>query len=114
MCLCCGLNLSLVKCFFELVSSLFAIVPEHGNEYMTKENKIGRFQKYHNTLCLSFKILHKHCFYFLLGLTMFMQNFVGQTKSIIEENDTKIMMKWHRHYTYYIGSDSFHFPLIQN
>ena len=31
---------------------------------------IGHFQKYHNTLCLSFKILHKHCFlffFFLLG-----------------------------------------------
>ena len=31
---------------------------------------IGHFQKYHNTLCLSSKILHKHCFYFLLGLTI--------------------------------------------
>ena len=35
--------------FFELVSILFAIVPDYGNEYMTKENK-------HWT---SFKILHK-------------------------------------------------------
>ena len=25
--------------FFELVSILFAIVPDYGNEYMTKENK---------------------------------------------------------------------------
>jgi len=25
--------------FFELVSVLFAIVPDYGNEYMTKENK---------------------------------------------------------------------------
>ena len=25
--------------FFELVSNLFAIVPDYGNEYMTKENK---------------------------------------------------------------------------
>ena len=25
---------------FELVSILFAIVPDYGNEYMTKENKI--------------------------------------------------------------------------
>ena len=25
--------------FFELVSILFAIVPEYGNEYITKENK---------------------------------------------------------------------------
>ena len=30
----------------------------------------GHFQKYHNTLCLSSKIFHKHCFYFLLGLTI--------------------------------------------
>ena len=25
--------------FFELVSILFAIVPDYGNEYMTKENR---------------------------------------------------------------------------
>ena len=33
---------------------------------------IGHFGKYHNTLCLSPQILHKHsiCFQFLLGLTM--------------------------------------------
>ena len=30
---------------------------------------IGHFGKYHNTLCLSPQILHKHCFQFLLGLT---------------------------------------------
>ena len=29
-CICCGLNLSLVQCFFELVSILFAIVPDYG------------------------------------------------------------------------------------
>ena len=33
-------------------------------------HRIGHFQQYHNTLCLSSKILHKHCFYFLLGLTI--------------------------------------------
>ena len=31
---------------------------------------IGHFQKYHNTLYLPSKILDKHCFYSLLGLTM--------------------------------------------
>ena len=31
---------------------------------------IGYFGKYHNTLFLSPQILHKHCFQFLLGLTM--------------------------------------------
>ena len=31
---------------------------------------IGHFGKYHNTFCLSPEILHKHCFQFLLGLTM--------------------------------------------
>ena len=30
---------------------------------------IGHFEKYHNTLCLSPQILHKHCFQFLLGIT---------------------------------------------
>ena len=28
---------------------------------------IGHFGKYHNTLCLSLQIWHKHCFCFLLG-----------------------------------------------
>ena len=31
---------------------------------------IGHFGKYHNTLCLSPQILHKHCFQFFMGLTM--------------------------------------------
>ena len=31
---------------------------------------IGHSGKYHNTLCLSPKILHKHCFQFLSGFTM--------------------------------------------
>ena len=30
----------------------------------------SHFGKYHNTLCLSPPILHKHCFQFLLALTM--------------------------------------------
>ena len=38
--------------------------------YITVSCAIGHFQKYHNTLCLSSKILHKHCFHFLLGLTL--------------------------------------------
>ena len=31
---------------------------------------IGHFGKYHNILCLYPQILHKHCFQFLLGITM--------------------------------------------
>ena len=38
-------------------------IPSHGFPF-------GHFEKYHNTLCLSPQILHKHCFQFLLGLTM--------------------------------------------
>ena len=36
----------------------------------TVKRTIGHFGKYHNTLYLSPQILHKHCFQFLLGLTM--------------------------------------------
>ena len=36
----------------------------------TRKRPIGHFGKYHNTLCLSPHILHKHCFQFLLGLKM--------------------------------------------
>ena len=32
--------------------------------------QIGQFGKYHSTLCLCPQILHKHCFQFLLGITM--------------------------------------------
>ena len=35
-----------------------------------QDELIGHFGKYHNTLCLSPQILHKHCFQFLLGLTV--------------------------------------------
>ena len=41
---------------------------------------IGHFGKYHDTLCLSPQILHKHCFQ---SKTMLMKNFGGQTKSIM-------------------------------
>ena len=51
---------------------------------------IGHFGKYHNTLCLSPQILHKHCFQFLLGLTTVPREnnnayakFGGQKKSIM-------------------------------
>ena len=57
----------------------------------TRKLPIGHFGKYHNTLCLSPQILHKHCFQFLLGLTMVPREnknntyakFGGQTKSIM-------------------------------
>ena len=32
--------------------------------------RTGFFQKYHNTFCCPPEILHKHCFQFLLGLTI--------------------------------------------
>ena len=34
--------------FFELVSFLFAIVPDYGNEYMTKENFAPKLNLNHN------------------------------------------------------------------
>ena len=38
--------------------------------WMVEKTGIGHFEKYHDTLCLSPHILHKHCFQFLLGLTI--------------------------------------------
>ena len=35
-----------------------------------RKRSIGHFGKYHNTLCLSPQILRKHCFQFLVGLTV--------------------------------------------
>ena len=34
------------------------------------DSLIGNFGKYHNTLSLPLRILHKHFFHFLLGLTV--------------------------------------------
>ena len=48
-----------------------------------EQGVIGHFQKYHYTLCLSSKILHKHCFHFLLGLTQ---------KKLSEEETKGIIM----------------------
>ena len=50
---------------------------------------IDHFGNYHNNLCLSPNILHKHCFQFQIKKnfqktkTMLMQNLRGQAKSII-------------------------------
>ena len=47
--------------FFELVSILFAIVPDYGNEYMTKENKNGTsFTNFAPKLNLNHKIIYKY------------------------------------------------------
>ena len=43
------------------------VTPSGTNLTVTFIDTIGRFGKYHNTLCLSPQILHKHCFCFLLG-----------------------------------------------
>ena len=45
-------------------------IPQIPNEGLAFIQVIGHFAKYHDTLCLSPKILHKHCFQFLLGLTL--------------------------------------------
>ena len=42
--------------------------PKH--KLARKQQAIGHFGKYHNTLSLSPQILHKNCFQFLLGITM--------------------------------------------
>ena len=46
--------------FFELVSILFAIVPDYGNEYMTKGNKNGTsFNNFAPKLNLNHNIIYK-------------------------------------------------------
>ena len=67
------------------------LTPQVSDCAETLEKVIGHFGKYHNTLRLSPQILHKHCFQFLLGLTMVpIENknnayvkFGGQIKSIM-------------------------------
>jgi len=47
--------------FFELVSILFAIVPDYGNEYMTKGNKNGTsFNNFAPKLNLNHNIIYKY------------------------------------------------------
>ena len=48
---------------------LMAYLWDQNVMHYCKKN-IGHFEKYHNTLCLSPQILHKHCLQFLLGLKM--------------------------------------------
>ena len=63
----------------------------HGGHGWVLNKRICQYQKYHNTLCPP-KILHKHCFHFLLGLlwvprknknNTLDKNLGGQTKSIM-------------------------------
>ena len=82
-----------VRCFYAKSKHIFQFLFNWCSFASEEEygRVIGQVQKYHNTLCLSPQILHKHCFYFLLRLfksqvkikAMLMQNFGGQTKSII-------------------------------
>ena len=59
-----------------------------GSGNLLQVASIGHFQKYHNTLCLSSKILHKYCFILSWDHsksqekmeTMFMENFGGTNK----------------------------------
>ena len=54
-----------------IVQSFIIISPRYTSCFFSRTaNTIGHFGKYHNTLCLSPQILHKHCFQFLLGITM--------------------------------------------
>ena len=61
-------NYKIERCASNTKNSLFGGVTEGGDQLMPLP--IGHFRKYHNIPCLSPQILHKHCFQFLLGLTM--------------------------------------------
>ena len=52
---------------FQIPDSIRSTNP---SKNMADRNLIGHFGKYQNTLCFSPQILHKHCFQFLLGLSM--------------------------------------------
>ena len=47
--------------FFELVSILFAIVPDYGNEYMTKKKKLIQFKSF----CTKTKFKPQHIYSFV-------------------------------------------------
>ena len=71
-------NLGLM--FFELVSTLCAIVPDYANEYMTKENKNWtRFKNFAPNLNLNHNISmtsSQFSFYFLLCFSVSIREFV--------------------------------------
>jgi len=66
--------------FFELVSILFAIVPDYDNEYMTKENKnwtsFKNFAPKHN-LIHNIYIIHSGLIELILLLAIKMMQFVA-------------------------------------
>ena len=51
----------------QVVRIRLTVTPPCKLESSSFVGSIGHFGKYHNTLCLSPQILHKHCFCFLLG-----------------------------------------------
>jgi len=59
-------------------------------------DRIGHFGKYHNALCLSPQILHKHCFQFLLGIRI-----------IIRENKNNV-------YADFGGADGEHYGVFRS
>ena len=58
----------------------------------TDQLAIGHFQKYCNTLCFPSKIAHKHCFQFLLGLTILL---------VPRENDNAYAKFWRGNKVHY-------------
>ena len=71
----------------------FCSVHQHGDDDVRWKPPIGHFQKYHNTLYLSFKILHKHCFYFFLGLTMVSRETGNKSKFWRDKQSIMIFLK---------------------
>ena len=61
--------------FIKNMANKNALVKRRANaeKHKAKWSEIGHFGKYHNTLCLSPQILHKHCFQFLLGIRIILR-----------------------------------------
>ena len=75
---------------------------------------IGLFQKYHNTLCCPFQILHKHCFQFLLGLTITTRNQKQCLCKFWRDNkEYNLWYFWKRLMAKSVNATSFMFPLLR-
>ena len=65
----------------------------HSKSFVSKyQSKIGHFQKYHNTLCLSSRILHNYCFYVSLGIIVSPRRKQKQCLCKILDGQTKSVM----------------------
>ena len=77
--------------FFELVSILFAIVPDYGNEYVTKEKKLNQFENF----SLKTKFQPQHVI-FILPIVAWWQPVIKSLRGLTRVAVHSALIQWLR------------------